>query len=304
MSLFPHVSDVLCLTRKAVSLKDDQGNQEVTEFKPVQNVIEQGDWNGIPIVKEAPAPGFNNPVNIQDVKTALDFFAVPREDLEGIQLIILSGRSPYSDEMKAGFAFGAYQVIWEEKADVDPETKKTSTKRTPKQNRLIIWAQKVDLVRFNLGGEVRQAYYYRVQPEYQGAKVDRYISVRALRREILGDTLIHEIGHNVDIWQYGRYVANSQDRAKAEKFAEAYARAHNKGKWDKPEFDSIVDGTYAQGTEAPTEESNEPQMLPSKDKVAVPPAQQPAPQLTQDEKIESQKPQSPVNVPAYGGWKR
>lgn len=232
------MSDVLILTRiKGASVA--QGSD--VDFKPLKQIVENGEWNGIPIVKEAPDPGMHNPITVQDVINSLNFFAIPASDVQGLAVIIISGRSPYSDEMNAGWAFGAYQVIWEETRDVDP-TGKRRLVRKPRQNRLILWAQQIDLVRFNVGGEVRQGYYYRVQPNYQGQKVDRYLSVRAMRREILGDTLIHEIGHHVDIWLYGRYIESSKDRAKAEKYAEQYSKAYGKNKVNTAEFEAILEG--------------------------------------------------------------
>ena len=240
MPLFRHESDVLCLAK--ATLKNEAG--AATSFAPVGKVIEQGEWGGIPIVKEQPDKGYHNPVTVQDVINCLNYFGMSREDIQGLQIMIISGRSPYTDELGASWAFGAYQVLWEEMSERVPNTKKFKKQRTPKENRLILWAQKMDLIQFNIGGEMRQGYYYRVQPTMEGRQVDRYLSIKALRREVLGDTLLHEIGHHVDIWHYGRFIENSRDRAKAETFAEKYSAALARGKVDKPAFEDIINGTY------------------------------------------------------------
>jgi len=229
-------NDLLCLVRKRAGVAADA-------FKTASKMSDEGSWHNIPIYKEVPEAGIHNPIEIQDVLNTLYYFQVSPKDLEGLMSIVIAGRSPYSDELNSGWAFGAYQVIWEQKLQKNKDGQKSITK-IPKENRLILWGQKLDKVRFNLGGKIREGYYYRIQPFYQGQMIDRYISVKALRREILGDTLVHEIGHHVDIWHYGRYVGNSKDRAKAEKFAEAYSKAKAKEKREKPEFDTIVDGTF------------------------------------------------------------
>ena len=256
--------DIACLLQ--------QEGQAIKQFREIKSIEEQDEWQGVPIYKETPEEGIHNPVTVQDVINSLNYFNMSPDDLNGIMSIIIAGRSPYSDELHSGWAFGAYQVIWEERYKKRDDGTKAITKN-PKENRLILWGQKINKVRFNLGGEIREAYYYRVQPIYEGRVVDRYISVKALRREILGDTLIHEIGHHVDIWHYGRYVGNSKDRARAEKFAESYANAHAKAKREKPEFDTIIDGTYqapqqaqqqqgqeGQGQQAPGQEQQVPGM--------------------------------------------
>lgn len=256
-------NDIVCLVAGRTS--------EVSKFKPIGTISEEGEWSEIPIYKEVPQAGIHNPITVQDVINSLSYFNISPSDLDGIMSIIISGRSPYSDELNSGWAFGAYQVIWEEKSHIAEDGKRKWTK-SPKQNRLILWGQKIDKVRFNLGGEVREGYYYRIQPVYQGSTIDRYISVKALRREILGDTLVHEIGHHVDIWHYGRYVGNKSDRAKAEKFAEAYARSHAKEKRERQEFEKVVDGTYQsseqpqesqQGTEQPEQQGAPPMNAPT-----------------------------------------
>lgn len=238
-------NDLLCLVQGRTG--------EVNKFQPIGKVIEEGEWNSIPIYKEAPQAGVHNPITVQDVVNSINYFGLSPNDLEGLMNIIISGRSPYSDELNSGWAFGAYQVIWEETSEINEKGRRIWTKR-PKENRLVLWGQKIDKVRFNLGGEIREGYYYRVQPIYQGQAIDRYISVKALRREILGDTLIHEIGHHVDIWHYGRYIGNSKDRAKAEKFAETYAKSHAAKKRDMPEFETLIDGTYQPAGQAPQQQ--------------------------------------------------
>lgn len=263
-------NDLLCLVQGRTGA--------VNKFQPIGNVIETGEWNSVPIYKEAPEAGIHNPITVQDVINSITYFNLSPTDLDGLMNIVIAGRSPYSDELNSGWAFGAYQVIWEEKSELNKEGRRVWTK-LPKENRLVLWGQKIDKVRFNLGGEIREGYYYRVQPIYQGQAIDRYISVKALRREILGDTLIHEIGHHVDIWHYGRYIGGAKDRAKAEKFAETYAKSHAAKKRELPEFETIVNGTYqtpqnSQGT--PAEGVEQPQAP----QQTTPPqnVQQPAPQ--------------------------
>jgi len=237
MKIFPsHDTDVICL------FSNEPGKS--SEFRPLGRAEETGEWNGIQIIKEVPEKGHHNPITVQDLITALDFFGIPPEDVNGLDAIVISGRSPYTDELNSGWAFGAYQVIWEERRGQTKDGR-VVPKKTPKENRLILWAQKIEKVQFNVGGELREGYYYRVQPIYNGRAVDRYISVRALRREILGDTIAHEIGHHVDIWHYGRFVKNASDRKKAEKFAESYSELHTRNKVNLAEFESIIDGTYA-----------------------------------------------------------
>jgi hypothetical protein len=281
MPLFRHESDVLCLAK--TSLKNNSGAN--ASFAPIGKVIEQGEWAGIPIVKEQPDPGYHNPITVQDVINCLNYFGMSREDIQGLQVMIISGRSPYTDELGASWAFGAYQVLWEETSERDPNSKKFRKKREPKENRLILWAQKIDLIQFAIGGEMRQGYYYRVQPTMEGRQVDRYLSAKALRREVLGDTVLHEIGHHVDIWHYGRFIASSKDRAKAETFAEKYSAALARGKIDKPAFEDIINGTYHTSgqieSQLPTGEKPVPPQAPKEDD-AVPylpqaPASPPAP---------------------------
>lgn len=238
MGLFPrNECDVLCL------IKQEGGS--AAEFKPIGKAEETGEWHGIPIVKETPEQGYHNPITVQDLVATLNFLGISPEDTTGINVIVIAGRSPYTDELNSGWAFGAYQVIWQEQPQKNKQGR-IVTKKMPKENRIILWAQKIEKVQFNVGGELREGFYYRVQPVYHGQSVDRYISVRALRREILGDTIAHEIGHHVDIWHYGRMVKSSSDRRKAEKFAESYAELHTRKKVNQADFESIIDGTYAQ----------------------------------------------------------
>lgn len=242
-------NDLVCLLSKS--------GQDIKEFRKIAEVAESGEWHGVPIYKEKPVPGVHNPLSVQDVINALNYFHIPPDDVSGIMAIIISGRDPYSDELQSGWAFGAYQIIWEEKHKAREDGSK-KIEKMPRENRLMLWAQKMDKVRFNLGGEIRESYYYRVQPVYNGQVVDRYISTHALRREMLGDTLIHEIGHHVDLWHYGRYIANEADRARAEKYAEAYAQAHTKKTRDMAEFATIIDGTYQ--APASTQDDSEEQI--------------------------------------------
>ena len=263
-------NDVFCLVRKRAGVA-------ANSFKTVSKISDEAEWNGIPIYKEVPEAGIHNPIEIQDVLNALYYFQISPKDADGLMSIVISGRSPYSDELNSGWAFGAYQVIWEQK--LQKQDGKKSIIKVPKENRLILWGQKLDKVRFNLGGEIREGYYYRIQPFYHGQAIDRYISVKALRREILGDTLVHELGHHVDIWHYGRYVGNSKDRAKAEKFAEAYSKAKAKEKREKPEFDLIVDGTFQIPQKAkkavPQEQGNQQIQEPSNEQQNAPPQMPP-----------------------------
>jgi hypothetical protein len=260
MTIFKHNSDIICLTKKKSSVK-----ATATEgFKPVGQIIERGEWAGIPIVKEKPDVGHHNPITVQDVINSLNYFGMSKDDIQGLQVIIISGRSPYTDELGASWAFGAYQVLWEQQAVRDKKTKKIKRTNTPKENRLILWAQKMDLIQFNLGGEMRQGYYYRIQPTMGGQQVDRYISVKALRREVLGDTVLHEIGHHVDIWHYGRFIKTEKDRAKAETFAEKYSAAMSKGKIDNSAFEDIINGTYESSGQIPSQlptETPEPEQV-------------------------------------------
>ena len=267
-------NDLLCLVQGRTGA--------VNKFQTIGKIAEEGEWNGIPIYKEAPEAGIHNPITVQDVINSITYFNLSASDLDGLMNIVIAGRSPYSDELNSGWAFGAYQVIWEEKSSLNEEGRRVWTK-TPKENRLVLWGQKIDKVRFNIGGEIREGYYYRVQPIYQGQAIDRYISVQALRREILGDTLIHEIGHHVDIWHYGRYVGGKKDRAKAEKFAEAYAKSHAEKKRELPEFETIVNGTYqppqgAQQAPGDSAEQQPGQEQPTAAQQPVQPSQQPMPQ--------------------------
>lgn len=235
-------NDLVCLLSKS--------GQAIKEFRAITEVVESGEWHGVHIYKEKPVAGVHNPISVQDVINTLNYFHLPPDDVSGMMAIVIAGRDPYSDELQSGWAFGAYQIIWEEKHKTREDGSK-KIEKVPRENRLMLWAQKMDKVRFNLGGEIRESYYYRVQPVYNGQVVDRYISTQALRREILGDTLIHEIGHHVDLWHYGRYIANDTDRARAEKYAEAYALAHTKKTRDMPEFATIIDGTYQAATPEP-----------------------------------------------------
>lgn len=236
MSLFLHESDVFCFVRAR------QSNNSQS-LRPIGEIIEKDEWNGVSILKEKLVKGFDNPLSVQDVKNVLNYFGVPKNDVQGLEMIVISGTGPLSDELDAKWAFGAYQVIWELKKERDVSGKIYKV-NVPTENRVMLWAQKKDLIEFEIDGEMKQGYYYRVQPTVQGQQVDRYLSTKALRREMLGDTILHEIGHHVDIWHYGHIVKTDTDRAKAETFAEQYSATLSKGKIQQQAFEDILNGTY------------------------------------------------------------
>lgn len=205
---------------------------------------EEVTWGGVlRIVKEKPIKGYDNPISPKDVFDVLDIFGMSSDDVSDIGKIILSAKAP---DPKNKWSFGIYQVVWETKKQKTEDGKEESV-LVPKDNFIVIWAQKLDKIEFEWEGLVQQGEYYKIRPIIDGETKDTYISRHGLRNEILGNTLFHEIGHHVDIWHYGRDVEKKGAIDQAEAFASAYALARTEKAIDSDEYKQIVNEEYDGG---------------------------------------------------------
>jgi len=213
-------------------------NKDEADYFQRGEVEDSGSWRGVPIVLEKGVSGFDNPITIADVIAVFELFSMSEADLKGLDSIIISGKSNNVEN----WAFGAYLVVWDDfEIEENGIVKKA---RVAKEKNIVLFAQKFDRISFMWDGDKREGNYYRIHPMAGNEQMDRYISKRTLRQEVLGNTLCHEIGHHVDVFYYGRNFLQEDDMSKSEFFASSYASARAKGRLETEEFITLVDGDY------------------------------------------------------------
>jgi len=191
-------------------------NENLETENPPKNkgkVEEKGKIYNIPIIKMAVEDDskIRNPITIDQVIEAYKFFGIPKEHFKGLEEIIISNEAP-TDK----WAFGTYNI------------KKKDNKYI--NNRITLWAQKVAI----MNGEIRYEIYPSNVPGPLFLKSERFYY------EILGDTIIHELGHHYDLWINESPIGGNGWVIRAENIAEKYTRGFSAIKRRSEEFLSIM----------------------------------------------------------------
>jgi hypothetical protein len=167
---------------------------------------------GVPIIKmDTGDLEIRNPITPEQIKQAYKFFGVPKEHFKGLKEIVINNEIP-NDK----WAFGTYNI------------KKKNNKLI--ENRITVWAQKIRIV----NGEIRYVIYPSNVPGPLFLKSERFFY------EILGDTIIHELGHHYDLWINESPMGGAGWVIRAENAAEKYVRSFSAIKRRSEEFLSIM----------------------------------------------------------------
>lgn len=168
-----------------------------SDIKKNKNKDVKFDIYGVPIIKlEIKGDEIDNPITPEMIIDAFKYFKIPEDHFKGLEEIVISNELP---EKK--WAFGTYNIRKKNKKLID--------------NRITIWAQKVVI----MNGEKR----YMITPSNVPGPM--YLTSARFHYEILGDTIIHELGHHFDLWiNESPMVANGWI-VRAENFAEKYTRS-------------------------------------------------------------------------------
>lgn len=169
---------------------------------------------GVPIIKlEVTKKGIRNPITPEQIKAAYEYFKIPQDHFKKLKEIIISNELPGKK-----WAFGTYHI--QKKGDELLD------------NGITIWAQKEEI----MNGELR----YRVTPSNVNGPL--FLSSARFHYEVLGDTVIHELGHHFDLWINEKTIGGPGWVARAETFAEKYARSFVSIKRRSEEFLNIMTG--------------------------------------------------------------
>jgi hypothetical protein len=206
------VPSIKCIPQIEIFDKDE--NLETK--KPQDNkgkIEEKGKIHNIPIIKMAidDDSEVRNPITIKNVIEAYIFFGIPKEHFKGLKEIVISNEIP-----KDKWAFGTYNIKKKENKYID--------------NRITLWAQKVKI----MNGEIRYEIYPSNIPGPLFLKSERFFY------EILGDTIIHELGHHYDLWINKSPMGGNGWVIRAENIAEKYTRSFTAIKRRSEDFLSIM----------------------------------------------------------------
>lgn len=152
-----------------------------------------------------------NPITTDQIKQIYKFFGIPKEHFKGLKEIVIADQIPEDK-----WAFGTYNI------------KKKGNELL--ENRITIWAQKIKV----MNGEVRYVIYPSNVPGPLFLKSERFFY------EILGDTIIHELGHHYDLWINESPMGGAGWVIRAENAAERYVRSFSAIKRRSEEFLSIM----------------------------------------------------------------
>jgi len=169
---------------------------------------------GVPIIKmKVTKKGVRNPITPEQIKKAYEFFKVPQDHFKGLKEIIIS-----NELTSKKWAFGTYNIKKKGKELLE--------------NRITIWCQKEEM----MNGELR----YRVTPSNVSGPL--FLTSGRFHYEILGDTIIHELGHHFDLWINEKPIGGTGWVARAESFAEKYTRSFVAIKRRSEEFLDLMTG--------------------------------------------------------------
>lgn len=198
--------------------KDIPESQNVTvenidKEDPEKNIKKSKfDIYGVPIIKLDIKEGdVENPITPEMIIAAYKFFKVPEDHFKHLKEIIISDEIPSKK-----WAFGTYDIKKKGKELLD--------------NHITIWAQKVVM----MNNEKR----YEIRPSNVPGPM--YLTSSRFHYEILGDTIIHELGHHYDLWINEGPIGVNGWVARAETIAEKYARSFTAIKRRSDEFLSIM----------------------------------------------------------------
>jgi len=195
--------------------KKDVGGEEVETISPPSKkskVEAKGKIYGVPIIKMSMGNNdIRNPITIENIKDAYNFFGIPKEHFKGLKEIVITDEAPTEK-----WAFGTYNI------------KKQSSKLI--DNRITIWAQAIKI----MNGEIRYVIYPSNIPGPLFLKSERFFY------EILGDTIIHELGHHYDLWINESPMGGAGWVVRAENAAEKYVRSFSAIKRRSQDFLSMM----------------------------------------------------------------
>jgi hypothetical protein len=195
--------------------EEDNIGEEIDTEKPMPKkgkIQEKDKIYGVPILKMSVGnEDTRNPITIDNIKETYKFFGIPKEHFKGLKEIVITDEIPLEK-----WAFGTYNI------------KKKGTKFL--DNRITIWAQTIKI----MNGEIRYVIYPSNVPGPLFLKSERFFY------EILGDTIIHELGHHYDLWINESPMGGSGWVIRAENAAEKYVRSFSAIKRRSEEFLSIM----------------------------------------------------------------
>jgi hypothetical protein len=195
--------------------KKDVGGEEVETTSPPSKkskIEAKGKIYGVPIIKMTMGNNdIRNPITIENIKDAYNFFGIPKEHFKGLKEIVITDEVPTEK-----WAFGTYNI------------KKQSSKLV--DNRITIWAQTIKI----MNGEIRYVIYPSNIPGPLFLKSERFFY------EILGDTIIHELGHHYDLWINESPMGGAGWVVRAENAAEKYIRSFSAIKRRSQDFLSMM----------------------------------------------------------------
>ncbi|MCK9440913.1 MAG: hypothetical protein M0Q13_05780 [Methanothrix sp.] len=194
--------------------KENIGEEIDTEVPPSKKgkVQEKDKIYGVPIIKMTIGnENIRNPITIDNIKESYKFFGIPKEHFKGLKEIVITDEIP-TDK----WAFGTYNIRKKGDKYID--------------NRITIWAQSIKTT----DGEIRYIIYPSNVPGPMFLKSERFFY------EILGDTIIHELGHHYDLWINESPMGGSGWIIRAENAAEKYVRSFSAIKRRSEDFLSIM----------------------------------------------------------------
>lgn len=194
--------------------KENIGEEIDTEAPPSKKgkVQEKDKIYGIPIIKMTMGDeNIRNPITIENIKESYKFFGIPKEHFKGLKEIIITDEIPTEK-----WAFGTYNIRKKGNKYID--------------NRITIWAQSIK----TMDGEIR----YVIYPSNVSGPL--FLKSERFFYEILGDTIIHELGHHYDLWINESPMGGAGWVIRAENAAEKYVRSFSAIKRRSEDFLTIM----------------------------------------------------------------